>query len=259
MRVAFGRRAFSFLWYYESVIIDGKRIAEDILNELGNSLRGRTLGIVVNSGDPATESFVKIKERVAARLGVEVKRGELQDLLATCDGVLVQLPHPQAEALLAQIPPDKDVDALGPAPIVLAPVAAAVKEVLTRSGVDIKNKKAVVVGEGRLVGRPMAVMLRAEGALLHIITLESGSLAELKNADIVVSGAGSPGLIKPEMLKQGVVFIDAGTSESSGKVVGDADPSCAEVASIFTPVPGGVGPIAVAMLFKNLSELIKTA
>ena len=78
---------------------------------------------------------------------------------------------------------------------------------------------------------------------------------ELKDADIVVSGAGSPHLIKPEMLKEGVVLIDAGTSESAGKVVGDCDPACAELASVFTPVPGGVGPIAVAMLFKNFFAL----
>lgn len=240
------------------MIVDGRKIAEDILNGVGDTLRGRTLGMVVNVGDPATESFVKIKERVAKQLGVEVKRGEMHELLATCDGVLVQLPHPQADELLAHIPADKDVDALGSSPAVLAPVAGAVKEVLTRSNVrPTRSNKAVVVGEGRLVGKPVAQMLRAEGYDVSVVTLESGSLAELKDADIVVSGAGSPHLLKPEMLKHGVVLIDAGTSESGGKVVGDCDPLCASVASIFTPVPGGIGPIAVAMLFKNLSTLVK--
>lgn len=79
----------------------------------------------------------------------------------------------------------------------------------------------------------------------------------LKEADIVVSGAGSPHFIKPHMLKSGVVLIDAGTSEQAGKLAGDCDPACAEVVSVFTPVPGGVGPVAVAMLFKNLATLTK--
>lgn len=239
------------------MIVDGKQIAEDILNEIGDSLRGKKLGIVASPGNPATESYVARKSRVAERLGVEVVRGRLEDIAVMCDGVLVQLPHPDADTLISNIPGHKDVDALGLHSPLLAPVAEAVKEVLLREGVGVANKKVVVVGEGRLVGKPVAQMLRAEGAAVRVLTLESGSLGELKDADIVVSGAGSPHLIKPEMLKQGVVLIDAGTSESGGKVVGDCDPACASVASIFTPVPGGIGPIAVAMLFKNLSTLIK--
>lgn len=240
------------------MIIDGRAIAEDIVSGLGDSLRGRTLGMAVSSGDPATESFVRIKERVAERLGVLVKRGELNDLIRTCDGVLVQLPHPDAGVLLPQLPPDKDVDALGLHPEVLAPVAGAVREILERSAVGVRGKKAVVVGEGRLVGKPVSRMLRGMGAEISVVTLEQGSLSQLKEADIVVSGAGAPHMLKPEMLKRGVALIDAGTSESGGKVVGDADPACAEVASLFTPVPGGVGPVAVAMLFKNLLELVGT-
>ncbi|MDB5225052.1 MAG: FolD bifunctional protein methylenetetrahydrofolate dehydrogenase [Candidatus Adlerbacteria bacterium] len=239
------------------MIIDGKKIAEEIIAGLGDSLRGKKLGIVVNAGDPATESFVKIKERVAERLGVEVLRGRLDDLQELCDVVLVQLPHPEAETLLLQLWPAKDVDALGDGLMVEAPVVGAVREVLRREGVGIANKKAVVIGEGRLVGKPVAEMLRAEGALLQVVTLEQGSLAELKDADIIVSGAGSPHLIKPDMLKPGVVLIDAGTSEQGGKVVGDVDPACAKVASVFTPVPGGMGPIAVAKLFQNFADLIK--
>lgn len=250
------------------MIIDGRHIAEEILAGLGDTLRGKKLGIVVAPGNPATESYVARKAKVAERLGVEVVRGRLEDIAAMCDGVLVQLPHPDADTLIPSIPGHKDVDALGGNSPVQAPVARAVKEVLVREGVGVANKKVVVVGEGRLVGRPVAQMLRADGAHVHVITLESGSLSALLDADIVVSGAGSPHLIKPGMLKQGVVLIDAGTSEQKGKatalsgvppkavIVGDCDPACADVASIFTPVPGGIGPIAVAMLFKNLSVLV---
>src|SRR3989344_3307853 len=240
-----------------SMLVDGKKIAEDIIAVLGEFLRGKRLGIVVGSQDSATDSFIKIKSRVAARLGVVVVRGEMNELIKTCDGIIVQLPIPNSEALLAALPPKKDVDALSPTPLVRAPVAEAIKEVLRLHEVRPRGKIAVVVGAGRLVGAPAAKLLRELGADVSIITQAHGSLEQLKNADIVVLGAGEPGLIKPEMLKQGVVLIDAGTSEQGGKLAGDADPACAQVASVFTPVPGGIGPIAVAMIFKNLFDLAK--
>ena len=241
------------------MLVDGKKIAEDIIAGLGVSLQGKRLGIVVGTQDSATDSFIKIKSRVAARLGVVVVRGELEELIKTCDGVIVQLPIPNSEALLAALPPQKDVDALGPSPLVRAPVAEAIKEVLRLHDVRPRGKIAVVVGAGRLVGAPAAKLLRELGAEVSVITQTSGSLVELKTADIVVLGVGEPGFIKTEMLKQDVVLIDAGTSEQGGRLAGDADPACAAVASVFTPVPGGIGPIAVAMIFKNLSDLARRA
>lgn len=242
------------------MIVDGRAIAESVLAALEHkraSFGALTLGILMSEGDKATESFVKIKEKAAARLGVSLVRcapDEVGKALG-CDGVIVQLPFPGAEALLAALPGGKDVDALGPAPLVRAPVAEAVAEVLSFSGIEARGKRAVVVGAGRLVGAPCAALLRELGAEVSVITQTQGSLTELKSADIVVLGAGEPGFIKPEMLKSGVVLIDAGTSESAGKIAGDADPACADVASVFTPVPGGIGPIAVAMIFKNLLTL----
>jgi methylenetetrahydrofolate dehydrogenase (NADP+)/methenyltetrahydrofolate cyclohydrolase len=236
------------------MIIDGKKIADEILAGLHGDY---TLGVVMNEGDAASDSFVKIKERSARRVGVTIKRfaPENFDKALLCDGVIVQLPLPNAEALLEKIPPEKDVDALGKLPKVLAPVAAAVGEIFARYDIAVANKKAVVVGAGRLVGKPVAQMLRDAGAKVTVVTENQSSLEELKDADIVVLGAGNPGMVVPQMLKEGVVLIDAGTSESEGRVAGDADPACAEVASIFTPVPGGLGPIAVAMIFKNLFAL----
>ena len=239
------------------MLVDGKKIAEDIIVGLGESLRGKRLGIVVGAQDSATDSFIKIKSRVAERLGVVVVRGELDELIKTCNGVIVQLPIPNSEALLATLPPEKDVDALCSAPLVRAPVAEAIAEVLRLHEVEPRGKKAAVVGAGRLVGAPAVKLLHELGADVEVVTSSDGSLTSLKNADIVVLGAGEPGLIKPEMLKQGVVLIDAGTSEQGGKLAGDADPACAQVASVFTPVPGGIGPIAVAMIFKNLFDLAR--
>lgn len=240
------------------MIVEGKKIAEGIIAGIGETLKGRTLGVVMNEGDAASDSFVKIKTRVAERLGVELKRfapTQLEEALL-CDGIIVQLPIPGADALIAQIPPQKDVDALGQAPLVRPPVAEAVAEVLRQAGVTATGKRAVVVGAGKLVGAPAAKLLSDLGAEVSVVTTERGSLEELRSADIVVLGTGEPGLVTPEMLKEGVVLVDAGTSEQGGKLAGDADPRCAEVAAVFTPVPGGIGPIAVAMIFKNLQVLV---
>jgi len=244
------------------MIIDGKKIAEEILQVLSEERAAFdtvTLGVVMSVGDAATESFVKIKTRVAEHLNVEVRRfgpDEMSQALE-CDGVIVQMPFAGADALIAALPPEKDADGLGLHAKVVPPVASAMSEIFARTGVAAANKKAVVVGEGALVGAPCATLLRELGAHVTVVSLEKGSLAKLKGADIVVLGAGAPALVKPDMMKEGVVLIDAGTSESAGHLVGDADPKCAEVASVFTPVPSGIGPIAVAMLFKNLLELKK--
>jgi methylenetetrahydrofolate dehydrogenase (NADP+)/methenyltetrahydrofolate cyclohydrolase len=261
------------------MIVNGREIAQTLLKglEMERTSLGRpvALGILMSEGDLATESFIKIKSRAAQQLGVEVVRRALPQnsttedaLLALAElstrvqGVIVQLPLPSAidaEKVIAAIPPQKDVDAIGPKPhVVYAPVALAVEKILTESAVTLPGKKVVVVGAGRLVGKPTAELLTERGANTVFVTEQSGSLEELKTADIAVLGAGNPGFIKPEMLKPGIVLIDAGTSEAAGgKVMGDADPACANMASVFTPVPGGVGPVAIAMIFRNLFELAK--
>jgi len=238
------------------MIIDGKKIAEEILGELKGSY---TLGVIMNLSSPASDSFVKMKERAAVRAGMRIVRYGPEDIdkALLCDGVLVQLPIANAEELIAAIPPQKDVDALGPHALVQSPIAEAISEIFVRAGVAAKGKKAVVVGKGRLVGAPAAGLLKSLGAKVTVVTQTEHSLEDLQDADIVVLGAGSPGLIGPDMVKQGVVLIDAGTSEAGGKLMGDAEPGCAHVASVFTPVPGGVGPIAVAMIFKNLARLAR--
>ena len=262
------------------MIIDGRKIAEEVvevlLKERDSLPHMIRLGVVMSEGDAATESFVRIKERVAGRLQVEVVReilpedATMNDAIAAVNkmvqetqGVIVQLPLPDAidtNTVLRALPSSHDVDAVGPGrQVVLPPVAEAISEIFARENISAQNKKAVVVGAGRLVGAPAARLLRDMGAEVTVVTQTEGSLSELKDADIVVLGAGKSGMVKPSMLKEGVVLIDAGTSEQGGRVMGDADPACAEVASIFTPVPGGVGPIAVAMIFKNLLTLIRAA
>ena len=264
------------------MIIDGRKLAEELYLELAEVRkkipRGLKLGIVVVGENPVIGSFVKIKTRAAERLNVEMVRTNLpetsleEEVLKAVrtsaehsDAVIAQLPLPKGmnvNAVLSAVPKEKDVDALNPSipeeeRPVHAPVALAVVEILKRNGVEIRGKRTVVVGAGRLVGAPSAWLLKSLGANVSMFTLEQGSIEDLKDADIVVSGAGNPGFIKPEHLKEGVALIDAGTSELNKKIHGDADPACAEKAGIFTPVPGGVGPVAVAMIFRNLFDLVQ--
>ncbi len=262
--------------------IDGRALAEDIYVQLAGRRAGVSqpvrLGIIVAGADPVVESFVRIKSRAAARLDVEIARVDLagdadteaameavKKLASETDAVIVQLPLPKhidTEATLAAIPKEKDVDAINPnipddEHPVFAPVALAVVEILNRGNISIQGKRAVVVGAGRLVGAPSAVLLRRRGATVSMFTLDEGSVNDLKDADIIVCGAGKPGLVRPEHVKDGVAIVDAGASEMAGVIKGDADPACAEKAALFTPVPGGVGPVAVAMIFKNLFDLIE--
>ncbi|MBY0472808.1 bifunctional 5,10-methylenetetrahydrofolate dehydrogenase/5,10-methenyltetrahydrofolate cyclohydrolase [Patescibacteria group bacterium] len=244
------------------MVIDGKKIAEEIISALEKE-RGDfgalSLAVVSEGEDAATESFIKIKSRVAARLGVEVRRytpAQISEALE-CDGVIVQLPIPNAAELLAVIPPEKDVDGIGTMSEshVLPPVMGAIAEIFTQNNVDVQNKKVLIVGHGNLVGKPAENWFKKQGVTPTVVTNSEDLKQYAADADIVVLGTGTPGLVTPDMLKTGVVLIDAGTSEQGGKLAGDATSECAEIASIFTPVPGGIGPIAVAMIFKNLFVL----
>lgn len=262
------------------MILNGREIAQDLyagLAERRSTISGDlSLGIVVVGVDPVIESFVRIKSREAEKLNIRVAREDLgkdattdevivkvQELSKNVDSLIVQLPMPKqidTNAVLAAIPKEKDVDAINPdmtAHLVDAPVALAVVEMLSQGGIDVAGKRAVIIGAGRLVGAPSAVLLRKLGADVSMFTLEEGSIDDLKDADIIVCGAGNPGFVRPEHIKDGVAIIDAGASEQAGVIRGDADPACAEKASVFTPVPGGVGPVAVAMIFKNLFDLVE--
>jgi len=256
------------------MIIDGRHIADTVLartKERAARLKKAptVIGYVLNIQSPATRSYLNIKRKSAERAGcVFFERASVEPLSEKELGIVqfpTELSQQEIDTLL---PLERDPDVLSTAArekfargeegALLPPVVAAVAEIFDLYRVDTKGKRAVVIGAGFLVGTPMAVWLRLQGSEVIVVTTESKSeylAAALRAADIVVSGAGSPHFIKPEMLKEGVVLIDAGTSESSGKLAGDADPSCAEKCALFTPVPGGVGPVAVAKLFENATLL----
>ena len=262
------------------MIIDGTTLAKDIKDQLALELallpRPPILGFVRSGDDLVAKKFVGMKARTAAELGISVVEvllpedadteaavAAVRDVASKTDGVIVQMPlapNIDADRILQSVPIEKDVDAMGErsGTVVLTPVVGAIAHILnTYKGESfVKGKKAVVVGQGKLVGAPAAAWLKAQGAEVSVVTRGSGDLTEqLQEADIVVLGAGVPSMVTPDMLKPGVVLLDAGTSEEGGALKGDADPACAEVASLFTPVPGGIGPVAVAMIFKNLRTL----
>ncbi|MES2668502.1 MAG: bifunctional 5,10-methylenetetrahydrofolate dehydrogenase/5,10-methenyltetrahydrofolate cyclohydrolase [Patescibacteria group bacterium] len=265
------------------MVIDGRAIASEILASVRESLpRPGIVRAVVVSPTPATESYLSIKSARAEEAGMRLQVVRLEETATEddiaraiekpgADSVIVQLPlpaHLDTKRVLDRIPWHQDADVLGAnayarfsldePEALLPPVVASVKEILERAHMFPGGRSVAVVGQGRLVGEPVTKWLMNEGAEVMVVTRESGEegLALLKEASIIVSGAGSPGLIRPEHLPEDVVLIDAGTTESSGVIVGDADPACAQIASVFTPVPGGVGPVSVACLFRNVSLLM---
>ncbi len=269
------------------MLVDGRKIAQEIKDQLREAIlkleKKPRLDIVYVGENPVIESFIRIKRKVGEEIGVEtlvhrfpetISQDELEGEIlnigkdAEGNGIVVQLPLPQSldtDAVLNMIPPEKDVDVLSRAAFqkfsnggnIFPPVAGAVKEILGMAGVILKKDlKVVVLGRGRLVGEPVVAWLSREGVSPVVADKETENISELlRDADIIISGIGVPGFIKPEMLKDSVILVDAGTSEQAGKVAGDADPLCEEKCSIFTPVPGGVGPITVAILFRNLVYL----
>jgi methylenetetrahydrofolate dehydrogenase (NADP+)/methenyltetrahydrofolate cyclohydrolase len=271
------------------MIIDGSVLASEVLARVkartAKLPRPPRILVIVANDTPATKSYLAIKKKRAADAGCVLEElrfavnatttEELRAavLSADADAVVVQLPLASgidAKDVCDVILVSKDADVLSIAArtafetnaegALLPPVVGAVREIFMQRGAGVRGKKAVVIGDGWLVGNPVTTWLRQQGADVEQITQEAGDLrSALIAADIVVSGAGSPHFIKPEMLKEGVVLIDAGTSESGGALAGDADPACAEVCSVFTPVPGGVGPLAVACLFENAVTLAERA
>lgn len=270
------------------MIIDGRKLAEEALAHTKSraaALPRAPRVLVISANDtPATRSYLAIKKKRAADAGCVLEElhfdphtATTEDLrtavlAADADAVVVQLPlgdRMDARIICDAIPVEKDADVLSTTArmkfeadeydALVPPVAAAAGKILAAGGADPAGKRAVVIGSGWLVGKPCATLLSHKRADVTHLSFRSGNVAPLKDADIVVSGVGSPHFIRPELLKDGAVLIDAGTSESGGALMGDADPACADKCSVFTPVPGGVGPVAVAALFENAVTLLERA
>jgi len=258
------------------MIIDGKMFAEQILmrvqtrvKTLGHAPR---LGIITCAPNFETQKYLALKQKKATAVGIETRLIELpadtntdevlsilHELTKQTDAIVVQLPLPSvidAEQVIAAIPTSHDTDALNPdTTTVLSPVVGAIREILALHAINPKEKEVTVLGRGRLVGSPAQRWFEKAGAHVSLVTKDTADMTYYtRYADIIVSGAGVPGLLKPEMVKEGVIILDAGTSEEGGVLRGDADPRCAEKASLFTPVPGGIGPMTIAVLLSNVVD-----
>jgi methylenetetrahydrofolate dehydrogenase (NADP+)/methenyltetrahydrofolate cyclohydrolase len=236
--------------------------------------------------DPASDAYVRRQAQAAERVGLRysveklpanVSEKAVLDAVrrlnadSSVTGIIVQLPLPhgvRADAVQEALDPRKDVEGVHPSnlgalvgdhPRIVPCTAAAVMACLASIGKDLAGMNAVVIGRSRIVGRPVALLLVQRNATVTVCHTKTRDLAaHLERADVVVVAAGRTALLKPDVVRPGSIVIDVGTNEvvRDGKrgLAGDADPAVAEVAGWFTPVPGGVGPVTVAILWKNALE-----
>ena len=270
--------------------LDGKRMAQEVREGLAGRVaqlteRGRTpgLAVILVGNDPASEIYVRNKQRACENVGIHSRTikmpeetsqeellGQIRALNADpqIHGILVQLPLPrhlnEREALEA-ILPEKDVDGFHPVnagkllsgqQTVVPCTPKGIMRMIASSGLSLTGKEAVVVGRSNIVGKPMALLLLQAGCTVTVCHSKTVDLpAHTRRADVLVAAVGKPGLITADMVKPGAIVVDVGINRVDGKVVGDAaTEEVGRVAGWLTPVPGGVGPMTIAMLLENTVE-----
>lgn len=263
-------------------LIDGKALAERIRGEVADEVRELGdvgLATVLVGEDPASEIYIRLKHKAAAEVGMQARDVRLasqtteEELLAeveqlnaddTIDGLLVQLPlpdHIDEARVIRAIAPVKDIDGLHPlnagqlylgTPAHVGATPTGVMALLEEYDVPVEGARAVVVGRSDIVGKPAALLLLHANATVTICHSRTKDLAvHTREADILVVGVGQAGVIGPEHVREGATVIDVGMNRAGERVVGDVDPAVAERAGLITPVPGGVGPMTIAMLLRS--------
>jgi methylenetetrahydrofolate dehydrogenase (NADP+)/methenyltetrahydrofolate cyclohydrolase len=271
-----------------SLKVEGKKISHYILNKLREEILPCnykfSLAVVLVSCNSGIKKFVELKKRAANELGIncdifeypesitEVNlRSFLKEIASNknYDGLLVELPLPSSintQNILNEIPLEKDIDVLSQISqekfysnksIILPPAVEAVKIVFDFYNVELKNKKATVFGQGMLVGKPVSYWLEQQGVDVFKVDKYTKNPEKYSlQSDIIISGVGKPEIIGGDMVKDGVIAIDFGYENKEGKMVGDFNfNEVACKASLITPVPGGIGPIVVAAVIKNLIKI----
>lgn len=253
------------------MILQGKLVARKIYLNFKKDLKllkkkkiQPAMAVILVGEDPASLAYIKVKEKVAQRLGVDFKlfhlpaitpEKEVEKLIDDLNknkyisGIIVQLPLPESfktDKIIQKIKKEKDMDGFrGGYP---APTAQAILAMLKFYGFDLKDKKIVIVGYGRLVGQPLVKLLKKQGLKPIVCDSKTADLNQkTKGADILISATGIAGLVKPAMVRKEAIVIDAGAT-------GDVDPLVYQKVQGYTPVPGGVGPVTVAILFSNLCK-----
>lgn len=269
-------------------ILDGKAVSQRIKDELKTEVEelrknGKTIGlaVIIVGDNPASRIYVNNKKKACEYIGIRsdeyalpesTTEEELKELVEKLnnddktDGILVQLPlpsHINEESVINTISVKKDVDAFHPVNVgkimigdydFLPCTPAGVMELIKESGIEVEGKNCVVVGRSNIVGKPQAMLLLHQNGTVTICHSKTKNLAEItKNADILVAAVGVPQMITGDMIKEGAVVIDVGMNRLEGKkLVGDVIfEECEKKAAAITPVPGGVGPMTIAMLMKN--------
>lgn len=269
-------------------ILDGKQIAKEYrqgLQEQVEALKERgftpKLSVILVGNDGASQSYVKSKKKAAEKIGMISEIAHLdestseEDVLKELDrlnnddsvsGILVQVPLPKQvseQKVLESINPDKDVDGFHPSNIgklyideqTFVPCTPlGIMEILKHADINLEGKHAVVIGRSHIVGQPVSKLLLQQNATVTILHSRSKDMSKhLKDADVIVSAVGKPGLVTKEVVKEGAVIIDVGnTPDENGKLKGDVEyEEVKEIAGAITPVPGGVGPLTITMVLNN--------
>ncbi len=269
-------------------LIDGKQISAQIKAEAAEeaaALRARgitpCLAVVLVGENPASQVYVNNKKKACAAVGIrsvshvlpeDTSEGELLDLIAMLNddksihGILVQMPVPKQideRRVILAMNPKKDVDCFHPINVgnlhtggkgFLPCTPAGIIELIRRSGHTIEGKHCVVIGRSNIVGKPAAMLLMRENGTVTVCHSRTRNLAEIcRGADIIVSAVGKVNTVTADMVKDGAIIIDVGMNRNeAGKLCGDVDfENVKEIAGAITPVPGGVGPMTIAMLMKN--------
>lgn len=262
--------------------MDGRALAERVRAEVGRDVAelGHVgLATVLVGDDPASDVYVRGKHRAAQEAGIDARdirlpastgEDELLALIAELnaddevDGLLVQLPLPEGldeGPVIRAVAPQKDLDGLHPlnagqlltgSPTFVGATPLGVMALLAEYGVQLRGADAVVVGRSQIVGKPVALLLLAEHASVTICHSRTRDLAaHVSGADVVVAAVGVPGLVTADMVKPGAAVLDVGITRAEEGLRGDVAPEVVEVAGHLTPVPGGVGPMTIAMLLRN--------
>jgi methylenetetrahydrofolate dehydrogenase (NADP+)/methenyltetrahydrofolate cyclohydrolase len=268
-----------------ATVLDGKRIRDQILSELKPRVdklrRPPGLAVVLVGHDPGSEIYVRAKIKASANLGIYSEKITPDDNISTgdllgiveglnqrpeIDGILVQMPLPpqiDSRRVLLAVDPHKDVDGFHPLNVgnLVAGIPgprpctpAGILELLKRYQIPIAGRRAVVVGRSDIVGKPMAILLLHANATVTVCHSKTSNLSEeCRRADILVAAIGRSRLVTADFIQPGATVIDVGMNRlADGKVTGDVDPEAAQrIAGAYTPVPGGVGPLTIAMLMTN--------
>lgn len=268
-----------------SKIIDGKKLKEEILEELKKEVKHYMikpcLAVVQIGDDPASNTYIKAKEKACNEIGIYFKHIKFQETVKEIEvinkilelnsdeyvhGILLQLPLPEgfnADKLINYIARNKDVDGLtdinlgklyNNKPCLISCTPQGIMKLLENENVDLEGKNVTIVGRSNLVGKPLAGLMLNKNATVTICHSKTENLNKhTKNADILVVAVGKKHFIKENMVKEGAIVIDVGINKEDGKLYGDVDfNSVKPKVEKITPVPGGVGPMTVAMLMKNV-------